>query len=120
VRSLGRDWDEALDALAGVEAAHDTPLRELVAPRGGLGTVAELVVVTARPEVVVDALVARVAIGRRCAVVAVDSPTYVGRPPAGPSPTLLRLTAAGVALAVVRHGAPLAEALGNLRVSAVG
>jgi uncharacterized protein (DUF58 family) len=120
VRSLGRDWDEALDALAGVELARDTPLRELVAPRGGLGTVAELVVVTARPEVVADALVARVAIGRRCAVVAVDSPTYVGRPPAGPSPTLLRLTAAGVALAVVRHGVPLAEALGDLRVSAVG
>lgn len=120
VRSLGRDWDEALDALAGVEAAHDTPLRQLVAARGGLGTIAELVVVTARPEVVADALVARAAVGRRCAVVAVDSPTYVGRPAAAPSPTLLRLTAAGIALAVVRQGVPVAEALGSLRVSAVG
>jgi uncharacterized protein (DUF58 family) len=119
VRSLGRDWDEALDALAGVEATGNTPLRELVAPRGGLGTVAELVVVTARPEAVADALVARVAAGRRCAVVAVDAPTYVGRPPASASPTLLRLSAAGVALAVVRHGVSLQEALGDMRVSAV-
>jgi hypothetical protein len=33
---------------------------------------------------------------------------------------LLRLAAAGVALAVLRHGAPLAEALGGLRKRAVG
>jgi uncharacterized protein (DUF58 family) len=120
VRSLGQDWEDAVDALAGVEPAQDTPLRELVAPRGGLGTIAQLVVVTARPQVVADALVARAAVTRACAVVAVDSATYAGRPPAGASPTLLRLTAAGVAVAVVRNGVPLDEALAGLRVSAVG
>jgi uncharacterized protein (DUF58 family) len=120
VRSAGRDWDEALDALAAVEPASATPLRDLVAARGPLGSVPELVVVTARPEVVEDALVARAAVGRSSALVAVDAPTYAGRPPAGPSPVLLRLAAAGVALAVLRHGTPLAEALGGLRERAVG
>jgi uncharacterized protein (DUF58 family) len=120
VRSPGRDWDDALDALAAVEPASATPLRDLVAARGPLGSVPELVVVTARPEVVADALVARTAVGRSSALVAVDAPTYAGRPAAGPSPVLLRLAAAGVALAVLRHGASLAEALGGLRERAVG
>ena len=120
VRGLGRDWEDALDALAAVEPARGTPLRELVSPRGILGTVPEIVVVTARPEVVVEALVARSAIGRSSALVAVDAPTYAGRAPAPRSPSLLRLTGAGVALAVVRHGVPLEEALGSLRVRAVG
>jgi uncharacterized protein (DUF58 family) len=120
VRSVGRDWDEALDDLAAVEPAAATPLGDLVAARGPLGSVPELVVVTARPEVVADALVARTAVGRSSALVAVDAPTYAGRPPAASSPVLLRLVAAGVALAVLRHGTPLVEALGGLRARAVG
>ena len=120
VRGLGRDWEAALDALAGVEGRPGAPLRELVAPRGPLGQVPELVVVTARPEVVADALVARAAEGRSSAVVAVDAPTYAGRAPSAPSATLLRLASAGVAVAVLRHGASLTEALGALRTRAVG
>ena len=120
VRSAGRDWDEAVDALAAVEPAAATPLRDLVAARGPLGSVPELVVITARPEVVADALVARTAVGRSSALVAVDAPTYAGRPPAGPSAVMLRLDAAGVALAVLRDGTPLEEALGGLRARAVG
>ena len=120
VRSLGNDWDGALEALAAVEPSGGTRLRELVSPRGALATTPDVVVVTGRPDVVVDALVARAAIGRRCALVAVDSPTYAGREPSSPSPALLRLAAAGVALAVVRHGVPLSEALGTLRARAVG
>jgi uncharacterized protein (DUF58 family) len=120
VRSGGRDWDVALDALAAVEPAVATPLRDLVAARGPLASVPELVVVTARPDVVADALVARTAVGRSSAVVAVDAPTYAGRPPAGSSPVMLRLAAAGIALAVLRHGTPLAQALGGLRERAVG
>ena len=80
VRTLGAEWERALDALAGVEGADGTPLASLVAPRGVLATVAELVVVTARPEHVADALVARAAGGRIPALVAVDAPTYAGRP----------------------------------------
>ena len=120
VQSLGRDWDAALDALAAVEPAEGTPLRELVTARGGLGVVPELVVVTARPEIVEDALVARRAVGRFCALVAVDAPTYAGREPTAASRTLLRLASAGVAIAVVRQGDRLEEALGALRERAVG
>ena len=69
VRTLGAEWERALDALAGVEGADGTPLASLVAPRGVLATVAELVVVTARPEHVADALVARAAGGQIPALV---------------------------------------------------
>ena len=120
VQSLGRDWDAALDALAAVEPAERTPLRELVTARGVLGTVPELVVVTARPEIVEDALVARRAVGRFCALVAVDAQTYAGREPSSASRTLLRLASAGVSIAVVRHGDRLEDALGGLRERAVG
>ena len=120
VQSLGRDWDAALDALAAVEPAEGTPLRELVTARGALGVVPELVVVTARPEIVEDALVARRAVGRFCALVAVDAPTYAGREPTASSRTLLRLASVGVTIAVVRHGDRLEEALGALRERAVG
>ena len=120
VRSVGQDWEIALDALAAVEPSRGTRLRELVAARGALATIPDLVVVTGRPEAVVDALLARVAVGRRAALVAVDSPTYAGRRPSAPSTTLLRLAGAGVALAILRHGVPLAEELGVLRARSVG
>jgi uncharacterized protein (DUF58 family) len=119
VQSLGRDWDAALDALAAVEPAEATPLRELVTARGALGAVPELVVVTARPEIVEDALVARRAVGRFCALVAVDAQTYAGREPTTASRALLRLASAGVSIAVVRHGDRLEDALGALRERAV-
>lgn len=120
IRSLGRDWEDALDALAAVEPARATPLRDLVSPRGVFGTVPELVVVTARPEIVIDALIARAAVGRSSALVAIDAPTYAGRGPATTSPSLLRLTGAGVPLAVLRRGASLPDTLGSLRARAVG
>ena len=121
VPGLGQDWELALDALAAVEPARRTALGELIAPQSAVGGVRELVVVTARPEAVTDALVARAAMGRSSALVAVDAPTYAGRPPSRSSSTLLRLAAAGVALAVIRHGTSLPEALAGLRArSAVG
>jgi hypothetical protein len=120
VRTVGRDWELALDALAAAEPSVNTTLRDLVAPRSAVGAVPELVVVTARPDVVADALVARSAAGRSSALVAVDAPTYAGRPPARTSPALFRLAGAGVAIAVLRSGVPLCEALGRLRARAVG
>lgn len=120
VQSVGADWEVALEALAAVEAAEGSPLRELVAARGVLATVPELVVVTSRPEVVEDALVGRRAIGRFCAIVAVDAQTYAGREPSASSRTLLRLAGSGVAVAVVRHGDKLEEVLAAIRVRAVG
>src|SRR6185436_1796565 len=115
VRGIGPDWELALDALAAAEPAPGTALRELIAPQAAVGGVPELVVVTGRPEVVADALVARAAMGRSSALVAVDAPTYAGRPPTRTAPALPRLAAAGVAFAVLRHGASLPEALGTLR-----
>jgi uncharacterized protein (DUF58 family) len=120
VRTLGAEWERALDALAAVEGVDGTPLVSLALPRGLLATVAELVVVTARPEAVADALVARAAGGRVPALVAVDAPTYAGRPPSGPTPTLLRLAAAGAPVAVLRQGASLEDALAGLEERAVG
>ena len=120
VRSLGRDWETALDALAAVQATPGAPLASLVAPRGPAGAIPELVVVTPRPEAVVTALVARASLGRSSALVALDTPTYAERPPSASSPTLMRLVGAGVAIAVLRRGVPLGEALGALRVRAVG
>lgn len=118
LRSLGEDWELALDTLAAAEPVPGAPLRELVAPRGPLASIPEVVVVTARPEVVVDALVARAAVGRSSAIVAVDAPTYAGRPPAAASPTLLRLSGARIGVAVVRHSCSLPEALGGIRARA--
>ena len=120
VRTLGAEWERALDALAGVEGTDGTPLASLVAPRGSLATVAELVVVTARPEHVADALVARAAGGRIPALVAVDAPTYAGRPATGSTTALLRLAAAGAPIAVLRHGVPLEDCLAGLEERAVG
>jgi uncharacterized protein (DUF58 family) len=120
VRTLGSEWERALDALAGVEGAEGTPLASLVAPRGQLATVAELVVVTARPEQVVDALVARAAGGRIPALVAVDAPTYAGRAASGSTTALLRLAGAGAPVAVLRHGVPLEDSLAGLEERAVG
>ena len=120
VRGVGRDWELALDALAAAEPAERTALRELIAPQSAVGALPELVVVTGRPDVVADALVARSAIGRSSALVAVDAPTYAGHPPSRTSPSLLRLAGTGTALAVLRHGSSLPEALGGLRARAVG
>lgn len=120
VRTLGAEWERTLDALAAVEGVDGTPFASLVAPRGILATVAELVVVTARPEHVADALVARAAGGRIPALVAVDAPTYGGRSPSGSTPALLRLAAAGAPVAVLRHGVSLEDSLAGLEERAVG
>jgi hypothetical protein len=120
VRTLGSEWERALDALAGVEGADGTPLAALVAPRGLLATIAELVVVTARPEQIADALIARAVGGRIPALVAVDAPTYAGRPATGSTNALLRLAVTGAPVAVLRHGVPLEDSLAGLEERAVG
>lgn len=115
VHALGRDWEEALDALASVEPDDRAPLGQLLAPRATAGSIPEVVVVTSRPAVAADALVGRVAGGHASALVHVDAATYAGRPPSGHAAALARLAGAGVALAVVHKGDALPEALGALR-----
>jgi uncharacterized protein (DUF58 family) len=116
IRTLGADWEEALDALAGVEAVDGAPLQSLLGPRRVAG---ELVVITGRPETVATTLLARPSTGGS-ALVAVDVPTYAGGPAARSSPALLRLAAAGVPVAVLRRGVPLEDALGGSWGRAVG
>ncbi len=120
VEGLGPSWEAALDVLAAVEPAEGGLLEQLVTARGQLATIAELVVVTSRPHVVATVLAARASGNRRSALVAVDAPTYVGREPASTSPEMLRLSAAGVVVAVVRRDTVLEDALSGLRPRAVG
>jgi uncharacterized protein (DUF58 family) len=120
IRALGLDWERALDALAAAEGVDGTPLNSLLTARGLLRAATEIVVVTARPTTVADVLVGRASPGRAAALVAIDAPTYAGRPPGAASPALLRLAASGVAVAVLRHGVPLEEALAALEARAVG
>jgi uncharacterized protein (DUF58 family) len=102
------EWHRALEVLAGVEPTGRTRLSALLQLDGGLvARSAELVVVTSRVEVpLADRLVQR-AISRRS-----TSFVYVEAAP-GPEPQLLRLQAAGIPVAVVRHGDDLAASLGG-------
>ena len=76
----------------------------------------ELVVVTSRVEpALVDRLLERALTRRPVALVHVEAESFVGRPHR-PVPELLRLQAAGVPIAVVRHGDDLAAVLGGASV----
>jgi hypothetical protein len=110
------DWQAAYDALAAVEAVPARPLATLlVADSGPVARAAELVaVVGVLPRDLVDRLAQRAAGGHPTSLVLVDTPSFAGRPSAG-SPDLLRLSSAGVLVAVVRSGDDLAAALGGMR-----
>jgi uncharacterized protein (DUF58 family) len=108
VASAG-DWHAAYDALAGAEPTGGSPLAALlVAEAGPVARAVELVAVTATvTPALVDRLCQRAAAGRRTSLVLVE-----GRSDERVRPELLRLGAAGVAVAVVRRGDDLARALG--------
>jgi hypothetical protein len=102
------EWHRALEVLAGAEPTGRARLSALLQLDGGIvARSLELVVVTSRVEVTLaDRLVQR-ALSRRS-----TSLVYVEASP-GPEPQLLRLQAAGIPVAVVRHGDDLAESLGG-------
>ena len=111
VASLGGDWQAALELLAAVEPDGSRPLDELLSREGGPAARAlEVVVVTATlgSELVTSLLRRRAHLG--VSVVWIDAASYAGRPSTR-DPSLLRLGAAGVPVAVVRRGADLAQAL---------
>jgi uncharacterized protein (DUF58 family) len=113
VSSFESDWGAAYDALAAAEADGATPLAGLLAAESGAARALELIVVTAvLPRALVDRLCQRAAGNRRTALVLVDAASF-GRGSASPRPELLRLAAAGVAVAVVRQGDDLAAVLGG-------
>ena len=113
IQSADGDWRAALDLLAAVEPAEGPPLAALLADEGGSAARSlELAVVTASlPARLVERLVERSLGHRDVSLVLVDSASFGA---AGPQrfPELLRLQAAGVAVAVLRRGDDLAAVLG--------
>ena len=120
IQSADGDWHSALDLLAAVEPAEGPPLAALLADEGGAAARSlELAVVTASlPARLVERLVERSLGHRDVSLVLVDSASF-GE--AGPQrfPELLRLQAAGVAVAVLHRGDDLAAALGAQMVAEV-
>jgi uncharacterized protein (DUF58 family) len=113
IHSSDGDWRAAMELLAAVEPTASVPLATLLAAdESPAARALELTVVTARiaPELV-DRLVQR-SLGRRgAALVYVDAPSFAAPRKSRAEPALLRLQAAGVAVAVVRRGDDLAAAL---------
>jgi uncharacterized protein (DUF58 family) len=113
IHSDDGDWRHALDLLATVEPTEGPPLAALLADEGGAPARSlELAVITASlPARLVERLVERSLGHRDVSLVLVDSASF-GE--AGPQrfPELLRLQAAGVAVAVVRQGDDLVAVLG--------
>ena len=118
VRSAEGDWRGALDLLSAVEPEPGPPLAALLADEAGAAVRSlELAVVTAslQPRLV-ERLVERALGSGNVSLVYVDAASFNGAAPA-PRPELLRLQAAGVALAVLRDGDDLAEKLGAPRAA---
>ncbi len=108
VGSLGRDWEDALAALAEAEATPDACAVDVLRNGGRALGPAALTVVTARgAEPFAEALEGR----GGASLVVVDAPTYAGAPPSPPAPALLRLAAHGLPIAVVRRGDDLSAVL---------
>jgi uncharacterized protein (DUF58 family) len=116
-----RDWQAAYDALAGAEPDGSTAVAALLgAEASPLARVSELVVVTAAvPRALADRLAERASTGRRAALILVDAGSFAGRSSV-PTADLLRLSTAGVAVAVAGSGDDLARILGghSLRAAA--
>jgi uncharacterized protein (DUF58 family) len=113
VSSLDGEWQAALGVLAAVAADGLRPVAELLARESGPASRAlETVLVTARLSgFLATKLIQRAQSGHGISVVWVDAPSFAGRP-TRVVPELLRLQAAGIAVAVVRQGDSLAAVLG--------
>ena len=105
------DFVDALDALAAVEADAAFPLaRTLGHEQAPAARAGELVLVTSTLDPRSLGAVLDSAVRRLVSVVWVDAPSFAGRPTRA-VPGLLRLSAAGVPVAVLRRGDDLAAAL---------
>jgi uncharacterized protein (DUF58 family) len=113
VRSAESDWRQALDLLAAVEPEAGPPLAAVLSDESSaVARSLELAVVTASlPPRLVERLVERALANGSVSLVFVDPSSFAGAP-RKPLPELLRLQAAGVAVAVLREGDDLAERLG--------
>ena len=112
VSSLGGDWRAALDSLAAARPDGQRPVAELIGREGGVAARAlELAVVTSRLDAQLAHRLAQRALSQRgVSVVWVDPGSFAGRP-SERDPNLLRVAAAGAAVAVLRHGDDLRRVL---------
>jgi uncharacterized protein (DUF58 family) len=111
VHSPAADWRRALELLAAVEPNGNVAASRLLAEDTPAARALELVVVTARLDAgLVDRLVQRALSRRRVSVVFVDLATFNGAQRSREK-GLLRLQAAGVAVAVIGAGDDLAACL---------
>jgi uncharacterized protein (DUF58 family) len=116
VHSAGGDKREALDLLAAVEPQPGPPLVALLADEAGPAARAEeiAVVTGSLPGRLVEQLVNHALGHRSVSLVLVDSASFAASEDArSVFPGLLRLQAAGIAVAVVRRGDDLAARLGS-------
>ena len=121
IRSAGHDWDVALDALAEVTPVADARAdRALCFPSAALSRAREIVVVTSRPERVVDALLELRGSGRSVSLVVIASETYAGRPRSAPDTSVLRAAAQGMPIAVVSAEQTIEAALAGRLESVIG
>jgi uncharacterized protein (DUF58 family) len=108
------DWRRALELLAAVQPDGRTPLTALLSEEASAAARAlELVVVTAQlsPQLV-ERLVQRALNRRGVSLVYVDPASFAVEGGVTRDPALLRLQVAGISVAVIRRGDPLAARLG--------
>jgi uncharacterized protein (DUF58 family) len=112
VSADGPEWQRALELLAAAEPDARGPAAALLDSGASPASRSlELVVVTSRVEPgLVNRLLERALTRRAVALVHVEAASFAGRP-YRPEPSLLRLQAAGVPVAVVRRGDDLAVVL---------
>ncbi|HLG07173.1 MAG TPA: DUF58 domain-containing protein [Gaiellaceae bacterium] len=118
LRSAETDLDAALGALAAAEpdASHGLA-RCLGLEQSPVVRAGELVVVTATLEPAAVAALLGTAARRLVSVAWIDAPSFASRPTRA-NPGVLRLSAAGIPVAVVRRGDDLATVLGGRRTEA--
>ena len=121
IRSLGHDWEVALDALATMMPVAGARVdRTLRNPSATLSRSREIVVVTGRADIAVEPLLELRRGGRTVSLVAVASETFAGRPRAAAAPALLRASAQGIPVAVVSADVPIEASLAGGLTGAVG
>ncbi len=112
VRSGGHDWELTLDALAAVMPVPGARIvAALRSPAGPIRHAREVVVVTGRPDLAVEAMIDLRNSGRRLSLVVVASETFAGRSRRDVDPATLRAAAHGIPVAVISSGSPIEEAL---------
>jgi uncharacterized protein (DUF58 family) len=121
VRAEDSEWHRALELLAAAEPTGETPLAAALADDSSAAARAlEVTVVTAQlTPALVDRLVQRSLNRRGVALVYVDAPTFAGGEDTV-EPSLLRLQAAGIPVAVLRRGDDLEAKLGGRLFAEVG